>query len=239
MAVLEERARLGLSLWHPHDAPMDVESRKLRRRFRRGGEISGTDQRFQQVGELVRKRTQAAGGTASRDSLAQVPQPRRGFAERALRGSEHHEPLGDYALFARSARDFERFRCDGHRNVEPLPNQLCLSAVEQRGRDDVARAGARSDGTSALREPQCLIDPAEPLQDPCQKHVAYTKAGVPLDRLADSIGRFLVTVQPEISEVDRVPRVPAQWVERAQAQRFLTPFDRALRVTGEPEYDAA
>ena len=29
VAVLEERARLGLSLWHPHDAPMDVESRQL------------------------------------------------------------------------------------------------------------------------------------------------------------------------------------------------------------------
>ena len=29
VAVLEERARLGLSLWHPYDAPMDVESRKL------------------------------------------------------------------------------------------------------------------------------------------------------------------------------------------------------------------
>ncbi len=29
VAVLEERARLGLSLWHPLDAPMDVESRKL------------------------------------------------------------------------------------------------------------------------------------------------------------------------------------------------------------------
>jgi hypothetical protein len=29
VAVLEERARLGLSLWHPCDAPMDVESRKL------------------------------------------------------------------------------------------------------------------------------------------------------------------------------------------------------------------
>src|SRR5437588_11408350 len=27
--VLEERARLGLSLWHPMDAPMDAESRKL------------------------------------------------------------------------------------------------------------------------------------------------------------------------------------------------------------------
>ena len=27
--VLAERARLGLSLWHPHDAPMDRESRKL------------------------------------------------------------------------------------------------------------------------------------------------------------------------------------------------------------------
>jgi hypothetical protein len=29
VAVLEERARLGLSLWHPLDAPMDVESRML------------------------------------------------------------------------------------------------------------------------------------------------------------------------------------------------------------------
>ena len=29
VAVLEERARLGLSLWHPHDAPMDIESRML------------------------------------------------------------------------------------------------------------------------------------------------------------------------------------------------------------------
>jgi hypothetical protein len=29
VAVLAERARLGLSLWHPHDAPMDRESRKL------------------------------------------------------------------------------------------------------------------------------------------------------------------------------------------------------------------
>src|SRR5262245_64949454 len=29
VAVLEERARLGLSLWHPHDAPMDCESRRL------------------------------------------------------------------------------------------------------------------------------------------------------------------------------------------------------------------
>ena len=27
--VLAERAPLGLSLWHPHDAPMDRESRKL------------------------------------------------------------------------------------------------------------------------------------------------------------------------------------------------------------------
>src|SRR5207253_6730373 len=27
--ILAERARLGLSLWHPHDAPMDRESRKL------------------------------------------------------------------------------------------------------------------------------------------------------------------------------------------------------------------
>ena len=29
VAILEERARLGLSLWHPHDAPMDAESRAL------------------------------------------------------------------------------------------------------------------------------------------------------------------------------------------------------------------
>jgi hypothetical protein len=29
VAVLEERARLGVSLWHPLDAPMDVESRCL------------------------------------------------------------------------------------------------------------------------------------------------------------------------------------------------------------------
>jgi hypothetical protein len=29
VAVLEERARLGLALWHPADAPMDIESRKL------------------------------------------------------------------------------------------------------------------------------------------------------------------------------------------------------------------
>jgi hypothetical protein len=29
VAVLEERARRGLSLWHPLDAPMDVESRQL------------------------------------------------------------------------------------------------------------------------------------------------------------------------------------------------------------------
>jgi hypothetical protein len=29
VAVLEERARLGLSLWHPLDAPMDVESHQL------------------------------------------------------------------------------------------------------------------------------------------------------------------------------------------------------------------
>jgi hypothetical protein len=26
VAVLEERARLGLALWHPLDAPMDIES---------------------------------------------------------------------------------------------------------------------------------------------------------------------------------------------------------------------
>jgi hypothetical protein len=29
VAVLIERARLGLSLWHPQDAPMDRESRRL------------------------------------------------------------------------------------------------------------------------------------------------------------------------------------------------------------------
>ncbi len=29
VAVLEERARLGLALWHPLDAPMDMESRLL------------------------------------------------------------------------------------------------------------------------------------------------------------------------------------------------------------------
>ncbi len=29
VAVLEERARLGLALWHPDDAPMDAESRQL------------------------------------------------------------------------------------------------------------------------------------------------------------------------------------------------------------------
>jgi hypothetical protein len=29
VAILEERARLGLSLWHPLDAPMDAESRLL------------------------------------------------------------------------------------------------------------------------------------------------------------------------------------------------------------------
>jgi hypothetical protein len=29
VAILEQRARLGLSLWHPHDAPMDIESRLL------------------------------------------------------------------------------------------------------------------------------------------------------------------------------------------------------------------
>jgi hypothetical protein len=29
VAILEQRARLGLSLWHPLDAPMDVESRLL------------------------------------------------------------------------------------------------------------------------------------------------------------------------------------------------------------------
>jgi hypothetical protein len=29
VAVLMERARLGVSLWHPDDTPMDVESRLL------------------------------------------------------------------------------------------------------------------------------------------------------------------------------------------------------------------
>ena len=29
VAVLEQRARLGVSLWHPDDAPMDAESRLL------------------------------------------------------------------------------------------------------------------------------------------------------------------------------------------------------------------
>ena len=29
VAILEQRARLGLSLWHPLDAPMDLESRLL------------------------------------------------------------------------------------------------------------------------------------------------------------------------------------------------------------------
>jgi hypothetical protein len=29
VAILAERARLGLDLWHPLDAPMDVESRQL------------------------------------------------------------------------------------------------------------------------------------------------------------------------------------------------------------------
>ncbi|MHB1425717.1 MAG: hypothetical protein ACYC3I_21320 [Gemmataceae bacterium] len=29
VAILEERARLGVSLWHPDDAPMDEESRLL------------------------------------------------------------------------------------------------------------------------------------------------------------------------------------------------------------------
>src|SRR3954471_3609894 len=28
VATLEERARLGVALWPPHDAPMDAESRK-------------------------------------------------------------------------------------------------------------------------------------------------------------------------------------------------------------------
>jgi hypothetical protein len=29
VAVLEERARLGVSLWHPLDTPMDAESRRI------------------------------------------------------------------------------------------------------------------------------------------------------------------------------------------------------------------
>jgi len=29
VAVLEQRARMRQSLWHPHDAPLDVASRKL------------------------------------------------------------------------------------------------------------------------------------------------------------------------------------------------------------------
>jgi hypothetical protein len=29
VAILERRARLGQALWHPLDAPMDVESRRL------------------------------------------------------------------------------------------------------------------------------------------------------------------------------------------------------------------
>jgi hypothetical protein len=29
VAILAERARLGVALWHPLDAPMDVESRQL------------------------------------------------------------------------------------------------------------------------------------------------------------------------------------------------------------------
>jgi hypothetical protein len=29
VAVLEQRARLGQALWHPQDAPMDIESRRL------------------------------------------------------------------------------------------------------------------------------------------------------------------------------------------------------------------
>ncbi len=29
VAILEQRARMRLSLWHPSDAPMDVESRRL------------------------------------------------------------------------------------------------------------------------------------------------------------------------------------------------------------------
>jgi hypothetical protein len=29
VAILQERARMRVSLWHPHDAPMDSESRQL------------------------------------------------------------------------------------------------------------------------------------------------------------------------------------------------------------------
>lgn len=29
VAILEQRARMRLSLWHPGDAPMDIESRRL------------------------------------------------------------------------------------------------------------------------------------------------------------------------------------------------------------------
>jgi hypothetical protein len=29
VAILQERARMRVSLWHPHDAPMDSESRRL------------------------------------------------------------------------------------------------------------------------------------------------------------------------------------------------------------------
>jgi hypothetical protein len=29
VAILEQRARMRQALWHPHDAPMDVESRRL------------------------------------------------------------------------------------------------------------------------------------------------------------------------------------------------------------------
>jgi hypothetical protein len=29
VAVLEQRARMRVSLWHPLDAPMDIESRRL------------------------------------------------------------------------------------------------------------------------------------------------------------------------------------------------------------------
>jgi hypothetical protein len=29
VAILAERARLGVALWHPLDAPMDIESRQL------------------------------------------------------------------------------------------------------------------------------------------------------------------------------------------------------------------
>jgi hypothetical protein len=29
VAILQERARLGFALWHPLDAPMDIESKQL------------------------------------------------------------------------------------------------------------------------------------------------------------------------------------------------------------------